>query len=366
MTVETIVTADSRRRPCAYPPCGRLLPPYAGRGRPVKFCPDDPNPRWPDGKTCQQMDAARKSAERATGLDVPLDGFRGAAGPLVEAAAALADQLIDTVTLVRAVDGGALARIADAEQAMGEALARAEAAERDRDQADRDRHQADTERARAVATAADAERRAEAARRDAERRVREATDRLADLERQHGQALAAAEAARAAQADQTRRREIADQRAATFETELAAVRAHLDATRADLDTARAQTTAEHDQRIAAEHQLERTDARNSDLTTQIAQTQAALDTATTDRDQATARARALTDQLAVAEAALEEADADARRHAEELTGRATAAEAQRDDVERRYQALVAALAAGGFTPQTAGEDDPQPSTGIDR
>src|SRR5690606_40843485 len=66
---------------CALPiwRCGRPLA-YDGRGRPPEYCPDR---RWADGKTCKQMAAAERAAERAAGLEMPLETFRAAGERLV-------------------------------------------------------------------------------------------------------------------------------------------------------------------------------------------------------------------------------------------------------------------------------------------
>lgn len=68
------------------------------------------------------------------------------------------------------------------------------------------------------------------------------------------------------------------------------------------------------------------------------------------RDDAAKWARAVAEQLRTAQTALDSARADGHRQTEELTHRATAAEQHLADAQQRYQALVAALAAGGLTP----------------
>jgi hypothetical protein len=84
-------------------------------------------------------------AQRAAGLDQPLAAYRTATPTFVDTAEALDDRIDDIVDAVRAVDGGALARIAEAEQAMVDAVTRLQVAEAAREQADRDRQRAETE-----------------------------------------------------------------------------------------------------------------------------------------------------------------------------------------------------------------------------
>ena len=144
-------------RTCRYVPCGKELPRYSGRGRPREYCDD---PRWPSGKTCREMDAERRAAEVAAGLDVPLATFRTVSGPVVETAQNLADRVAELLDTVRAVDAGALSRIEETERAMVEATAQARGALAERDAADRERQAALAERDRAHAAAADVEDRA--------------------------------------------------------------------------------------------------------------------------------------------------------------------------------------------------------------
>lgn len=96
------------------------------------------------------MDAERRAAEVATGLDVPLAAFRTASGPVVETAEALADRLAELLQTLHAVDSGALERIEEAEQAMVEAVTRAQSVEAERDQAHRDRQRAEAARDQAI------------------------------------------------------------------------------------------------------------------------------------------------------------------------------------------------------------------------
>jgi hypothetical protein len=303
MTGSEPVETRDRARSCGYEPCARDLPPYSGRGRPQRYCRDR---RWPGGKTCQQMAEAQRAAELAAGLDVPLAAYRSSTGTFVETATALGERLDEVLDAVRAVDGGALARIAAAEQAMVDAVTRAQAAEAERDQAHRDRQAALADRARAQEAAAEADRRATAARRDADHQIRAALDRVADAERDRGQALATATAAGTAQERETRRREDAERHAATAAAEARALRERLDEVR----------------------------AAEADLRTRLAEAAGRADLAAGDA----VRQRQRADGLAArAEAAERDRGALARRM-DEVAGERDAARAERDTVRAERDA----------------------------
>jgi len=368
MTEGIVGDSANRARDCGYPPCGRPLPAYSGRGRPQEFCKNRHD--WPGGRSCQQMDADRRAAELAAGLDVPLDAFRAASGPLVDTAEALADRLLEVLTAVRAVDGGALTRIADAEQAMREAVGRAQTAETERDQAVRDRHTADTARARAQEAAGAADRRATTARRDADQQVRAALDRVADAERDRGQAQATAAAAQASAAEETRRREHADQRAAEAQAETRATREHLDTAVQQLAGVRAAEADLRTQLADATARAELAQAERTRLHEQVATLTAQADTAERDREELRQR---VTDGLDAAQqlrdihraeigavadeatrlrqelAAAQHVEATATAAAQTATDRLTVA-------ETRIDQLLAAL------PPTA-QPDPDPDSG---
>ncbi|MBW4722425.1 hypothetical protein [Saccharothrix obliqua] len=97
-------------------------------GRKPEYCEDR---RWEDGKTCKQMGQAEQRAERAAGLDVPLAAYQAATERLASAPALaeLRDRIDRVLISAADVDTAALARVRDAEEAMSEAIGRAQAAE---------------------------------------------------------------------------------------------------------------------------------------------------------------------------------------------------------------------------------------------
>jgi hypothetical protein len=213
---------DTTRR-CGYSHCGAELS-YDGRGRPPEYCPDR---RWPDGRSCRQLAAVERDAARATGLETPLEEFRALADRFTAPAEGLARQLEGLLSAVREVADGSLSRMAAAEQAMGEAIRRAEAALTETETARRALREADAQRERALAQAREAEARGTAARADAEDQIRRAWAQASQADQGRGQAEARAVAAETARAEETGRREVADRRATAVESRLAATREEL-------------------------------------------------------------------------------------------------------------------------------------------
>ncbi|MBM0280007.1 hypothetical protein [Micromonospora tarensis] len=168
-----------RGRACGNRKCGKPLV-YSGFGRPKEFCsPDDT--RWqPGNRTCKELAAEQRAAELATGLDAPLTAWRAVAGDLVPAMTALSALLEPVLPAVRDVETGALARIAEAETAMADAVQRAQGAEAERDQALNTAHTAERDRAQAHTERRAAEQATQVARADAirhESTAAAATDR---------------------------------------------------------------------------------------------------------------------------------------------------------------------------------------------
>jgi chromosome segregation ATPase len=270
------------------------------------------------------MAQAQRDAERAVGLDASLDAFRTVARPMQDSGKALAARLDEVLAAVQAVDGGALARIADAERAMLEAATRAQTAEAERERAHRDRQAALADRTRAQQAAEDADRRAAAARREADERIGAALERIATLEREHGQAQAHAAAALAAQAEDARRREDAEQRATVTQAELRDLRGRLDSAHAEqgrlheaLQEATGRATAAETQQTRLTDQTEQLRAQLATLIAERDDTarhaEADLQNIRIELDSARSEAGGLAQQLAVATAATDAANARASR-----------------------------------------------------
>lgn len=119
---------DQTVRHCRYSRCRRPLPVVTRPGRKPEYCEDR---RWEDGKTCKQMGQAEQRAERAAGLDVPLAAYQAATERLTSAPALaeLRDRIDQVLTSAADIDTAALVRVRDAEEAMSEAIGRAQAAE---------------------------------------------------------------------------------------------------------------------------------------------------------------------------------------------------------------------------------------------
>ena len=139
----------SRTRYCGYHACGQPLA-YDGRGRPPEYCPDR---RWPGGRTCRQMAAAERAAERAAGLATPLDTFRALSDRLADTAAPLVRQLTELLDAVTQVRDDALARMQEARQAEAAAEQRAREACEAAERAEQARRAAEADRDAALAQA---------------------------------------------------------------------------------------------------------------------------------------------------------------------------------------------------------------------
>lgn len=343
MTLD-IAPAEGLARHCGYNQCGRELP-YDGRGRPPEYCQDR---RWPGGRTCRQMAAAERAAERAAGLEVPLDAFRAAGDRLAAVASPLARQLAELVDAVKGVQDGALTRMHDAEQHAQQAAAQAQAAQEATVAAKRAQQLAELERDRARAAAADADQRAATARAEADEQTRRAWRQVADADHARGQAEATAAAAAQAHAEETARREAAEQRTTVAEAELRTLRAVLDAER---DT----SAGLRDQLADSSRQATAAEAAAAGLRTELAQAYRERDTATGRAAALEAELRTLTGNLEASQAELDASRAETVRLASErdqlrqqlAAARDSTAAAQRraELAETRLDQLIASLPA---------------------
>jgi chromosome segregation ATPase len=333
-----LVVAEGERT-CGYSDCRHSLD-YNGVGRPPEYCADR---RWPPGdpagKTCKQMAAQERSAQRAVGLETLLAGYRATTATFVPVAETLADRL---TTLLRAADSlgqGALSRIADAEQAMLNAVDRAELAEADAVRARRAETAAVAARDCAITDRTEAEVAAREVRIAADEQVRGALADVAEAQRSRGVAEAnAAAAARAAiEAEGARTTAMADARSATD----------------TLDDMRAQLTAAM---ITAGECSKRADVAEAT----VSHVREMLDTAAQIRAADQQRVADLTEQLQHLRATIEELEhaADAARceisdaravsqnaetKAAAATERAARAESAVHEYRDRYEQLVARL-----------------------
>jgi chromosome segregation ATPase len=271
--------AGEQVRTCAYQKCGQPLM-YDGRGRPPEYCSDR---RWAQGRFCKQMAAADRAAERASGLEVPLETFRTAGERLVNVASPLARQLTELVSAIQSVQDGALSRIAEAERSAAESSERAQAAESRAQRAERACQAAEADQQRSEEAAEQAQRQAEQARREADEATQRAWQQVAGADHARGRAEAATESANRAHADEADRRRAAEQRATDVEAQLHGVRQQL-------DTERATSAQLRDQLHAAQARVERVEADGADLRRQLERLAAALKQRTSERDEAHQRA----------------------------------------------------------------------------
>jgi len=328
-------------RRCGYHRCRQPLH-YDGRGRPPEYCPDR---RWPDGRTCKQLAAAERSAERLTGLDAPLEAFQAAGERFVPAAESLARQLRDLVDAVDAVRQGALARVGDAEQVAAEAGEQSRAAAAERDRAIEASHAAERERTGALQRAEAAEQQARDARSDADTRIEQAWRAAAEADHARGAAEAAAATRAAEVAEQGRRRELAERRADDADARVDALTDELAAVvqrarDAESRLREARTLAEaHAATIAhLRGQLDVLRAgHDTDLRNLRTEHDARLATAGADLATAQAAAAALRDELAQTRAGLAAA-----------TEAAAATRIRAETAEARLDRLIAALPSPGL------------------
>ncbi|HKE66223.1 MAG TPA: hypothetical protein VKB59_16445, partial [Micromonosporaceae bacterium] len=161
-------------RTCGYSECREPLN-YHGLGRPPEYCADR---RWPAddpaGRTCKQMAAQERSAQRAVGLDLMLASYHASAASVVPVAETLLERLADLLATTSSVGEGALASVASAENAMTDAVERAAAAEAAAEQARRGETAAIAARDRAVTDQTNATEAAREARSAADEQVRTA------------------------------------------------------------------------------------------------------------------------------------------------------------------------------------------------
>ncbi|HTM70113.1 MAG TPA: hypothetical protein VL118_04440 [Luteimonas sp.] len=193
MTV-TIEQTESERI-CGYSECRRPLN-YHGLGRPPEYCT---NRRWPEedpaGKTCKQMAAQERTAQRAVGLDLLLTSYHASTATLVPVAETLLERLTDLLAKTADLGEGALAAVTTAEGAAVTAVERASAAEADAVAARRAETTATAARDRAIADQTAATNAAREARAAADEQVRAALADIADAQRARGIAEADAAAA---------------------------------------------------------------------------------------------------------------------------------------------------------------------------
>jgi chromosome segregation ATPase len=142
------------------------------------------------------MAQAERDAMKAAGLDVPLAAYREATAkflpPLEAFLQQLGEPLTELIGTVRAVESGALARIAEEEQIAGAAVTRAEEATAERDQAVRERTTAQQEAKQAKEATLLAQRLQRDAERERDRDVDAAWAKLVESESQRAAAEAKA------------------------------------------------------------------------------------------------------------------------------------------------------------------------------
>jgi chromosome segregation ATPase len=204
-------------RTCGYSECRQQLN-YHGLGRPPEYCADR---RWPAddpaGRTCKQMAAQERTAQRAVGLDLMLASYHASAASVVPVAETLLERLADLLTTTSSVGEGALASVASAENAMTDAVERAATAEAAAEQARRGETAAIAARDSAIADQVNATEAAREARAAADEQVRTALADVAEAQRARGvaEANAVASARGATEAENGRAAAVADARALT-------------------------------------------------------------------------------------------------------------------------------------------------------
>ncbi|GIF41343.1 hypothetical protein Axi01nite_56540 [Actinoplanes xinjiangensis] len=306
-----IIPAFPVRR-CGYSQCGNELT-YDGKGRPPEYCPDR---RWPGNKTCRQLAATEREGIRAAGLDAVLDEYTATTDRLLSAARPLAEHLNAVLTTVGEVRSGALTRIGEAERQVAEALERAA-------EADRVAQAARAEEARAAGAAAAAQAQAEQVearmlevRADAENQVAAATHRLAAVERQHGQAVAAQ---RTAESNQR----AAELRSVKAIAEATLLRKQAEQAESEIAKLRNQVQAADNDRRMLTQRIKDLTQRNTDMTDQqrtSAEREKKLDTVVAAlREENTALNTRLNDARVTVAAADARAEAAEARYTELLT-----------------------------------------------
>ncbi len=207
MTV-TVETIDAERT-CGYSDCSQPLN-YHGIGRPPEYCTDR---RWPAddpaGKTCKQMAAQERSAQRAVGLDLLLASYHASAATVVPVAETLLERLTHLLTKTANLGEGALAAVATAEAAAANAIERATTADADAVRARRAETAAIAARDHAISDATNATNAAREARAAADAQVKTALADVADAQHARGIAEANASAAARAAAEADDRRAVA-------------------------------------------------------------------------------------------------------------------------------------------------------------
>ena len=335
MTGSLAVTEAGRT--CGYSDCRHPLD-YTGVGRPPEYCADR---RWPAGdpagKTCKQMAAQERTAQRAVGLDLLLASYHASTASMVPVAQTLLERLTDLLATTADVGEGALAAVTTAEAAVVTAMERAAAAEAAAVEARRAETAAIAGRDRAIADQTTATNTAREARAAADEQVRTALADIADAQRFRG--IAESDAAAAT-------------RAATE-----AQRGHAAAT-AEAHALRSALQDAQDQYNAARHTVDEL-TRRADLadatSAHLRERLAAADTANTAHEQ---RIVANTEQHHQAETRMRElehlierlrveaatAEADMTGSAAAANHRAEHAEAACRAIQDRYDALVSRLA----------------------
>lgn len=353
MDVNPVEQVDSPPRHCGYAPCGRELA-YDGRGRPPEYCADR---RWPGDKTCKQMAASARAAERVAGMDAPLESFRAAGARIADVAAPLARQLSEVVEAITGVRDGALARVGEAEGETLAAHARAAEAQQAATVAHRAQRAAEADRDRARAAEAEAQRLLAQVRDQAEQQVGQAWQRVSEADHARGLAEAAAQAAIVQQQQEAERRHGAEQRVRDLEADLGAVRAELHADRDRLAELGQQLAAAASQREQAGRHLAEEQAASAALRERAEQLQeraerlrAEGEQRVRERDEAHARARAAEQQAASAVADRDAVRADHARLTSDIDRLQEALVAQTrraEGAEARLDQLIASLPGAG-------------------
>jgi hypothetical protein len=239
-------------RRCGYSRCGQQLE-YDGRGRPPEYCSDR---RWPDGRTCRQLAATERAAERTVGLDTLLEAFRATGERFAPAAQTLQQQLAELLHALDEVREAALARMTTAEQAAADAATATTTAEQTRDQAlqiaqsaRQERDQAISDRDQATVAAEQTRKNAETVRAEAETRVEAAWRAVAEADHARGTAEAAAASQAASAAENAQKRQEAEDRAVAADARVTALADQLAASGSrirELMTILDQSRVEHD------------------------------------------------------------------------------------------------------------------------
>ncbi|WP_143162630.1 coiled-coil domain-containing protein [Couchioplanes caeruleus] len=356
MSAET-AGEQAKTLPCER--CGRPIPQNSTGGPRRRMCKQSPDH---PGKSCREVADAERDAlarvglgEAATALRPELEALRELVGPFGGAIAALEARLAQ-------IEQVALDQVQDAHDQQ----LRAEAAQRTAEREAREAEQRTT-RAYEVRDEAMAER--DLAVEDAGRYQREADaaiSRAVEAEHRRGQAEGAATEQRRALDAEVERRTAAEVETDRLRAQVQAQQRELAQVRDELVDAERRVGEAGTRALAAEAEIRSHETEKAALQAQAARDAAALEQLRREHEeldhrlrQADQKADAAAQRADAVRSELDTVRAEAQRRADDLAHQVTAAEQARDDAERRYTGLLAALAGGGFT-ATAGD---QPATG---